>query len=107
MVLRMLAKALTQSFASESRNFYVPMSAYWKRLIGQTVANRYRLRQMLASDGGSSFFLATTGEEGTAAIVHLMPDDPAELEMLERLHALSHPNLLAMLDCGQSEEDGE
>ncbi|HEY1335996.1 MAG TPA: hypothetical protein VGF59_00735, partial [Bryobacteraceae bacterium] len=82
------------------------MNPFWKRLTGLTIADRYRLKQVVASDEAGAFFLASAGSE-EIVVIRLVSEDADQLAFWERVRQLSHPHLQALVDCGRAEVDGE
>ncbi|HKE06344.1 MAG TPA: protein kinase [Candidatus Acidoferrum sp.] len=82
------------------------MSEPWKQWEGQTVDGKFSLRQFLGSTHHSAVFLAQTVEPQpkNAAIKFLFSgasNADTQLALWKRAAHLSHPNLLAIYDCGR------
>lgn len=89
------------------------MTYTWDQLAGLSLPQGYFLEKCLAEDEGGALYLTTVGtgepaaEEDAAqpAVVKLVAGHMAaagQLTAWERLAALSHPNVLALLDCGRA-----
>jgi hypothetical protein len=75
------------------------------RFTGVSLAGKYRLEECVAADGAAAFFPTSYGPRRQRALLKLLPEDcPAagrQLERWRRAALLSHPNLLALVDCGR------
>ena len=81
------------------------MSEPWKQWEGQTVDGKFSLRQFLGSTNHSAVFLTQTADPQpkNAAIKFLvsnLSNMDTRLALWKRAAHLSHPNLLAIFDCG-------
>ena len=84
------------------------MTTVRNELLGVSLDGRHRLERWLGGGGSEDFFL--TSHLGRRAALKLIPEIPSEaeeqLERWRRAAALSHPNLLPLLDFGRAEEGG-
>ena len=82
------------------------MSEPWKQWEGQTIDGKFSLRQFLGSTNHSAVFLTQTPEATPKnAAVKFLFGGPAnadtQLALWKHAAHLSHPNLLAIFDCGR------
>jgi serine/threonine protein kinase len=83
----------------------------WSQWEGQVVNGTYPLRRFLGASGHSAVFLTETrSEEFLNAAIKLVPAqaaaEPVQLGYWRAAQALSHPNLLRLLDCGSCDLGG-
>jgi hypothetical protein len=82
------------------------MTHAWDRLIGVSIAEKYILEEWLGGDEHAAFFVTRSGPGGDRAVLKLVREDPAkaqdQLAGWRGAAHLSHPNLLAVLDCGRA-----
>ena len=75
------------------------------RFTGVSLAGKYRLEECVAADGAAACFLTSFGPHRQRVLLKLVPEDPPaaerQLERWRRAALLSHPNLLALVDCGR------
>ncbi len=87
------------------------MIRVWDDLEGVYLAGEYGLQQCLGSDRDAAFYQTTFGPDQRRAVLKLTPEDASTgEEQLARWRAafeLSHPNLLALLDCGRAAAGGD
>jgi hypothetical protein len=80
------------------------MNQSWDGLAGATIAEKYVLEEWLGGGETGAFFVTRFGPEGARAVLKLVREDPAagQLAAWRRTARLSHPNLLALYDCGRA-----
>jgi hypothetical protein len=87
------------------------MTHTWNELEGVSIAETYRLERCLGTEQDTAFFGLTADPDQPRAVVKLMhaqaPDAESQLAAWHRARELSHPHLMAVLDCGESEAAGE
>ena len=87
------------------------MTHVWSQLEGVSLAGQYGLQQRLGGDDAGVWFVTSRTPAGTPALAKLVPCAPSavggQLALWQRTALLSHPHLLALLDCGRADVDGE
>lgn len=83
------------------------MTYAWKDLEGVSLAGEFGLDQWLGSEPSGAFFLTSFGPERRGAVLKLAVEDPstagAQLRLWRRAARLTHPSLMAVLDCGRTD----
>jgi serine/threonine protein kinase len=89
------------------RTFSKLVTSDWQRLEGAVLAGQYTLQEWLGESENAAFFRTAHGSEARPAVLKLISADTvqprAQLALWHRAAALSHPNLLALFDSGQTE----
>jgi hypothetical protein len=75
------------------------LQQHWE---GATVAGTYTLSEGLGGDEASQFFRSTT-PDGARVVIKMVTGRAAPLDLWHRTRQLRHPNLLELLDYGQTE----
>jgi hypothetical protein len=87
------------------------MTSSWQHLQGVVLAGRYLLQQWVGDSENAALFRTFHGSDARPAVLKLIPAGgvalDVQLSLWRRMAALSHPNLLPLLDSGQVECDGE
>ena len=87
------------------------MTRLWDQLEGVNLAGAYGLEQFLESERNGAWFRTAFGPEQRPATLKLVSafgsDGEHQLALWRKTAQLSHPNLLALLDCGRAEVEGE
>ena len=82
------------------------MNPSWDRLTGVTVAGKYVLEKPLGGGDADAFFLTQGAPGGGRAVLKLVREEPetsaAQLARWRGTACVSHPNLLALYDCGRA-----
>jgi eukaryotic-like serine/threonine-protein kinase len=83
----------------------------WIRFEGVHLAGKYGLEKWLGESGNAAFFRTAGGPTDRPALLKLIPsqttDAGLQLDLWGRIGRLSHPNVLNLLDFGQSEDAGD
>ena len=82
------------------------MTQAWKQLEGQTVGEKFLLREYVGGSSHSGVFLTErSGEEPERAAIKLIPADPQsaklQLSRWEQAAKISHPHLLRLFESGR------
>jgi hypothetical protein len=83
--------------------------ALWSDFEGRVLEGRYRLGQLVRSEGRVAWFDTEAGEERRPAVVSLTETLNDEGHLLERLQAaaeIRHPNVVAIYEVGSAKLDG-
>ncbi len=88
------------------------MTRLWDDLEGVYLAGKYGLDRYLGSEPDGAFFRTTFGPDQRPAALKLIPASESangddQLALWRKVAALSHPNVLALLDYGRTEAAGE
>jgi hypothetical protein len=87
------------------------MTRLWDQLEGVYLAGEYGLLHYLGDDADAAFFRTAFGPEQRPALLKLVPENRGsgeeELARWRTAAELTHPHLLALLDCGRAEAGGE
>src|SRR5580704_6745298 len=85
---------------------HASMTHTWTHLEGACVPGGYLLQAWLGGDQRGEFFRSAPGNDGTCALVKLVPEELADagtqLELWRRTRRLVHPNLLPLLEYGRT-----
>ncbi len=80
-------------------------------LEGVSLAGAYGLERYLGSEGNAAYFRTAFGPDERPAAVKLVPAEAADgenqLALWRDISRLAHPNLLALLDCGRADVNGD